>query len=317
MKKKIIYSSALAALFSASIALAGGEEIIPVEDYFSGFYVGGFGGVHHTDFNGNSQIDLTENIPNGEHFPNHPHDFDPIFVPGNVISNTANGESVDGYGGVDGGLNWTFQHRWVLGVFGWGAFGNQNSTDSYTATPVSFHDRRVSDNFRANNTITQSISNDYGVGGKGGFNPYPTLLLYGTVAASWAKITVNNSVTAQNDFERESRRGHREFSAVTDIDGGSSSSQTKTGVRFGLGAEQFVYKDVASFFLEWNYVNYGTVSTGPAPLEANTVTHRGHDLSGDPHNFDFPFTTSASTKAKVDTFMAGFNFYFLRHLAIF
>ena len=57
MKKKIIYSSVLAALLSASsIALAGGIEVIPEPDYFSGLYVGGIIGVHHNTFNGSSGL---------------------------------------------------------------------------------------------------------------------------------------------------------------------------------------------------------------------------------------------------------------------
>ncbi|MBS0350938.1 MAG: hypothetical protein JSR33_07115 [Proteobacteria bacterium] len=323
MKKKIIYSSALATLFSASIALAGGPEIIPVEDYFSGFYVGGFGAVHHADFPGSSQIDLTENVPNTDNRPN----LQPIFVPGNLVTNQADGESVDGYGGVDGGFGWTFQHRWYLGVFGWGEWGTQTSTDIYNATPVNFDNRHegrrnrgFADRLDVTNTVTQKISNDYGVGGKFGFNPYPTLLLYGKVAASWAKITVSNSVDATNTFDRPGRSGRfdrDDVHAVTDIDGGSSSDSTKVGLLLGLGAEQFVYRDLVSLFLEWNYVNYGTVDTGPATLTASTSGTNGNNSFGPTPTRDLPITTSASGKARVDTFLGGLNIYFGRHWAIF
>lgn len=88
MKKKIIYSSALAIVLSISSAMAGGPEIFPVEDYFSGFYVGGTISAHLSDFEASSSVDLTQTVPP-------PPAVVPILVPGNLLKIYDEGSSLD------------------------------------------------------------------------------------------------------------------------------------------------------------------------------------------------------------------------------
>ncbi len=61
MKKKLINPLVLTALLSASsVAFAGGPEYLPPPDYFSGFYIGGMGGVNHMTYDGTSSVDQAE-----------------------------------------------------------------------------------------------------------------------------------------------------------------------------------------------------------------------------------------------------------------
>lgn len=310
MKKKLIYSSALAALLSASsIALAGGPEIIPIEDYFSGFYVGGTGSVHHADMDSSSQVNLTQNVPLNVATP--------LFVPGTILSSDTDGGSVDGYGGVQGGFGWTFNHVWYLGIQGFGDFGQQKSTATSNSTPISFVSsfRDVNDTATVNTSTTVQIQNDYGVAGKLGYVVAPTTMVYGKIGASWANIKVSNSTTAVNNFNVTNGLGTTFVNVNTVATGSSSSSNTSAGLLLGIGAEHFIYQDIVSLNVEYDYTNYGTVNTGPVPLFASTtVTVNGNVVPGTPTPArQLPVTTQASGSASVDEFLAGINFYFGRN----
>jgi opacity protein-like surface antigen len=329
MKKKMIYSSALATLLSvSSIALAGGIEIIPIEDYFSGFYVGGMGGVHHVDFGANSKLKVqTATSPAGTLNPEF------IFtgplasvfslVPGATLAtNDVDGASVDGYGGIQGGFGWTFNHVWYVGVQGFGEWGTQNSTQS-TETPIEsdfgFFPPSSIEAISVLDTSTKtSITNDYGVVAKLGYVVAPKTLVYGKIGASWATIKVSNSaevvdsVNLNNGFNQT-------VANSTIVESGSSDRESsgKIGLVLGIGAEQFVYQDIISVNIEYNYVNYGTVNTGPTQLFATqttfTDTGSGSVVVGpEINNTPTALTTQASTNARVNSFLAGINFYFGR-----
>jgi hypothetical protein len=307
MKKKLIYSSALAALLSASsIALAGGPEIIPIEDYFSGFYVGGTGSVHHVNFNSSSSVALTQAFPPGA--------ITPIFNPQTILSSDTDGASVDGYGGIQGGFGWTFNHVWYLGVQGFGEFGSESSTQNSNSTPVNTNIFNVfTDTATISTSTTTKIGNDYGIVAKLGYVVAPTTLIYGKVGGVWADVTVSDTATASNNFNiKNPFTNVVVFNANTTATGGSSTEDSgKSGFIAGIGAEHFVYQDLVSLNIEWDYMNFGTVSTGPATLFA-TQTVNGNvnqNINGRPTSL----TTSASTDTSVDTFLAGINFYFGRN----
>ena len=316
MKKELIYSSALAMLLSASsVALAGGPELIMPEDYFSGFFVGGTGAVHHVDFEGNSQTNLADNFEraNTPISPIIPF----ILTPGgNLLSNTADGESVDGYGGVQGGFGWTFNHAWYLGVMGAGEWGNETSTsDTGPSTLVDFDFFNVlKDKATVSQSTTVRLSNNYNVAGKFGYVlPTGLTLFYGKVGASWADLRVSTTTTATNNFSLGIFSQCGITCINTTASGSTSTEENKTGLLLGLGVEQFVLPGVVSVNLEYNYVNYGTVSTGPVDLTATTSGNIFRRPFGPTTPRTIPVTTQASASAKVDTFLAGINFYFGRH----
>ena len=67
MKKKLISSTAIAVLFSASAVLAGGPEMVIVgPSPFDGFYVGGFGSFQQVgnDIDGQADLVLNKNKHN-------------------------------------------------------------------------------------------------------------------------------------------------------------------------------------------------------------------------------------------------------------
>lgn len=311
MKKKIIYSSALAALLCASsIAFAGGPEevIIPIEDYFSGFYVGGTGSVHHADMDGSSQVNLTQNITIlGRNLP-----------AGNVLNYDTSGASVDGYGGVQGGFGWTFGHRWYLGIQGFGEFGSQNSTSTNNSTlvNVSARNNTITDVATISSSTTTRVQNDYGVAGKLGYLLFPRTMVYGKVGAVWADIKVTNSFTATNNFNARSLNPNNPnfINVVATAGNGSNNEDNKCGLLLGLGAEQIVYQDWVSLNLEYDYANYGTVNTGPVQLFGNIAVNTGQGsrtINNQP--IPLPFNTQASGDATVNSFLVGVNFYFGRH----
>lgn len=306
MKKKIIYSSVLTALLSASsMALAGGPEIIPEPDYFSGFYIGGIGGVHHTTFSGSSEVDTT-----GISLFN----LIPIVPAGVVQTVNVGGGSFNGFGGLQGGFGKVINHAFYVGLQGWGEWGSSSQTDTSTrtipfATPIL--GGLFSAAYGSSTSTTMKVNNDYGFAGKLGWVVAPRSMIYGKIGASWADIQVSNSVASATTVS---------FPAVpaalitVSAASGATSSQTDTkiGLLLGIGFEQFVYQDIVSINVEADYTNYGHVDTTPSQITGNTnVSIPVIGYSG-----NFPFTTSlftsASASTQVSSLMAGLNFYFGR-----
>ena len=358
MKKKIIYSSVLTALLSASsIALAGGPEVMPEPDYFSGFYVGGIGGVHHNTFNGSSSVNLTQ--PVNILLPFIP----PLtLVQAGTLNNTnVSGGDFSGYGGVQGGFGKAFNHMFYVGVQGWGEWGSTSTTETqYAAIP--FNNPTIapptqSTSFRcgedtclatrtfvanaaasASTSTTMKISNDYGVAAKLGWIVAPRSMLYGKVGASWANIETSNSLNVNASSGTSVRRTLTNTTTSTPIydftvstansvglSANSNQTDTKPGLLLGLGFEQFVYLDIVSLNVEYDYVNYGNVSTGPATLSGTSTASAScvNNLTGTACN-GFPsgttgprpvntnVTSQATSDAKSSSLMAGINFYFGR-----
>lgn len=312
MKKKIIYSSALAALLSASsIALAGGPEFIPVEDYFSGFYLGGTGAFHHADLEGSTTTNFAGTTIVGP-FGN----FVTTIPMQTLAVNDTSGRSLDGYGGIQGGFGWTFNHQWYLGIIGFGEFGKQSSSSSTNKTLVNFDafNGTVTNLTTANTNLNIQVESNYGVAAKLGWVVAPRTMVYGKVGASWANIEVTETSSAANDFTI-SVIGLPIFNDTAQISNPQSKgSATKLGLLLGIGFEQFIYADLISLNVEYNYVNYGSVNTDPTVLTfSNTQTTIGTPTVVTADDVPTNFSSSGSGKATINSFLAGINFYFGRN----
>lgn len=315
MKKKIIYSSLLTALLSASsCALAGGPEIIPLPDYFSGMYVGGIFGVHHNTFNGNSQIALTQPATLGiiGLLPL-------VGIPAGTLYNSdIGGGEYDGYGGIQGGFGKVINQQFYVGIQGWGEWGSSSETDNQFAsvpfTPLNLVLLTVSPVANASTSTTTKINNDYGVAAKLGWIVAPRSMIYGKIGASWADIEVDNSLNALASLNITAIPPVGVIiNNVTTAGTSSSSESTKLGLLLGIGFEQFVYQDIVSINVEGTYTNYGQVSTNGQVSGNNSLSIL--PVLGIP-TFNTSFTTNvfsgANTNVQVSTLMAGVNFYFGR-----
>ena len=289
MKKKLIYSSVLTALLSASsVALAGGPEIIPAPDYFSGFYIGGMGGVNHMTYDGTSSVDQAEALTG-------PFGLIQFIAEGPLDQVDISGGGWGGFGGIQGGFGREVGEQYYVGVEGWGDWGstsdtnNQNNAFAASAffpgftipviPPIHVPPTRVDSLNNANVSTTVKINNESGVAAKLGWVVAPRSMIYGKIGAAWANIKVSNSVNASNTLN---------FADVTNpaapvlfasfstlFTGSSSNSDYKTGLLLGVGFEQFVYEDVVSLNVEYDYTDFGSVGTGPATITAqifNNIT---------------------------------------------
>lgn len=306
MKKKIIYSSALAMLLGISSANAGGPEIFPVEDYFSGFYIGGTGSAHLSDFEASTSVDLTQAVPP-------PPAVNPVLVPGNLLRIFDEGASLDPFGGLQAGFGWTFIHHWYLGIQGFADFGTSRSTQNSFSTPINVNIANlVTDQLTVQNKTQIRLASDYGVAGKLGFLVAPMTMVYGKIGASWANLKVTNTTTATNQLNINFPVTTTCVECIhTVAEASSSDNSTKIGVILAVGAEQFVYRDFVSINIEYSSTSYGPVTTGPVNLFASTTGTGINNFSTPGRTLPVTTTTNIS-QARVDSFLAGVNFYFGR-----
>jgi opacity protein-like surface antigen len=324
MKKKLIYSSVLTALLSASsVALAGGPEIIPAPDYFSGFYIGGMGGVNHMTYDGTSSVNQASPLES----------FFGVFKfidRGPLDQVDLAGGGWGGFGGIQGGFGREVGEQYYVGVEAWGDWGSTSDTNSqnnsFTSSTdfPSFHipvddviiitdPTRVGRSVNANVSTTVKIRDDAGVAAKLGWVVAPRSMIYGKIGASWANIKVSNSASANSAVIIDDLTvPARSRSFLTEFNGSSENSDTKTGLLLGVGFEQFVYEDVVSLNVEYDYTSYGSVSTGPATIKAQIFNNDTGDAITQP--FNTKATTQANiTNVQVSKLLAGLNFYFGRN----
>ena len=104
---------------------------------FSGF-VGPTGAFHMAAFQGSSSVDSDNGV-----FTNFTIGSPPfpqvtisqlVFPAGNILSNGADGNVFSGYYGVQGGVGKVFNHRWYIGVVGFGEWGSQTDSGSTSIT---------------------------------------------------------------------------------------------------------------------------------------------------------------------------------------
>lgn len=224
--KKLIFSTAFAALLSSSAVFAGGPDMmIMPPSPFNGFYIGGSGSFHHTGFENDSNLNL---VNNGF-----------FFTPFNVTLASQNGgdTSTDGYYGVRGGWGKVFMNRWYAGVEGFADFGNADGSTSTTLLPTVANGLTI--------TNSDHVGTDWGVAARLGMLLSPTTLAYAKLGAEWADV---ESSVSSNLF------GNTLFL-------NSSDSNNESGFLWGFGLEQFIWKNMVSLFAEYTYVSLGSVSS--------------------------------------------------------
>lgn len=278
MKKKLIYSAAVAALFSASAALAGGPEMVmTAPSPFDGFYFGGNVSFHQTGFDIGNTIDFFE--------------FDTEDTGGIVFTTplgTLEGgdSSIDAYFGIQGGFGRVFMNRWYAGVEGFAQFGSANGSIVEVLFPGN-------DDFMINLTTSAHIGAQYGVDGKIGILLSPTTLAYAKLGADWASVrsSIDSVVTLDG-------------ADIVPVDG--STSSTQCAFLWGFGVEQFIYGDTLSVFAEYTHAEFGnttnnqTVVTEQEVEDGFIVEQEGYQV-----------TSTAS--AKVSAFTGGLNVHFGRN----
>lgn len=343
MNKKIILSVAAATLLSASAVFAGGPEIIIQPDYFSGFYVGGIGSLHLTGFDSNTEtfvpdsVILTPAVLVPGLFP--------VVTSANLIpagtglAAQNGGSSFNGYGGVQGGFGKVFNHQWYLGIVGWGEWGTASQTSSIASnngpgsistSPIlgGFFVGNVNTNGTTLSQTTMKVKNDYGVAAKLGYVITPTTMVYGKIGGIWANLEIENSaavsgrvVTTSNPLIAPVIAVNYTGQAV--LSGSSSNSDTKSALLLGIGAEQFIYRDMISLNVEYEYAEFGDISTSTNLTISNASSTEQLLVGGVPvlttgtaalaAGTGTSATTSATASARVSIIQAGLNFYFGRN----
>ena len=313
MKKSLLWVLATGGFTSVS-ALAGGPEMMPIAspDYFSGFFVGGTGAFHMTAFNGNSSIVATQDVIVSLPPPPPPTIAATVFTAGTLANNDISSSAYSGYYGVQGGVGKAYNHRWYTGVVGFGEWDSQSVTNTnssqFPVNQVVIDGNAISTGGGGsyNSSTTVKINNDYGVAFKPGFLVAPTSMVYGKVGAVWANLQVSNSVagSAASTYQV----GVKPPVVISSSFSGSSSNQdTKAALLLGVGFEQFIYKNFITINVEYDYANYGHVSTSTNLAAQATSTASGKstplDISSTP-------TIQANADARVSTLLGGLNFYF-------
>ena len=322
--KKGIYSSALTAILSvcATTVFAGGPEIIEITpDYFTGFFVGGTGSLHVSTFNVNSSTSInasTVRIIIGE-LPAIP----VVTTSGpSFTTNSNNGASYDGYGGIQGGLGITLLHQYYLGVLGFGEWGkttavNNSVSNKNVGFAITGTTNIDTGQATTTQTVTSKLDNDYGVVFKPGYLITPNTMVYGEIGAVWANLEVTNNVSNSINGVYIDVADKNIISGFAS--GSSSNEQTKTALLLGLGFETFVFPEWFSHHVtvgaEYKFANFGHVTT--TTTLSGTLTNRYTDTgtAGIPtQTFSAPVTgtISANASAKINTFAGFINVYFGR-----
>lgn len=273
MKRKLIYSTAVAALFSASVVLAGGQEmVIMPKSPFDGFYLGGGVSLHQTGFSIDGSTAFFDNEEFGSSFTN------------TLATQSGGDTSTDVYGNVRGGWGKVFMNRYYAGIEGFADFGNANGSINNTLLPNAI--------FTTNLTNSAEVNSTYGVAARLGMLLSPTTLAYAKLGVDWASI--KSSVNGTSVSEGLFNPGTTTFAD-------NSSSQTEAAFLWGFGLEQFVWRDVLSVFAEYTHSEFGSVSTTSNLIFPN---EEEDEQAG------FAFTNSSS--ADVSAFTGGVNIHFGR-----
>ncbi len=319
MKRKIVFASALVSLFIFASASAGGSEIIVEPDYFSGFFVGATGAFHMAAFNGNSSIVAPEDVVVSGLIPgaNPAVVTATVFSAGTLANNNISSSSYEGYYGVQGGVGKVFNHRWYMGIMGFGEWNNQSSTAENSSdfstqaiiTGLPFPSVATTGHY--NSTTTVTVFNDYGVAIKPGFLVAPKSMVYGKIGVIWADLKVSNQVTGEDSATTENPvTGANELSYLGTFNGGSSNTDNQIALLLGIGFEQFIFQDFVTFNVEYNYVNYGSVTTSTAIFGNGAVSS---DSSISSATLTSPVISQATSNARISTLLFGLNVYFGSH----
>lgn len=269
MKKKLISSTAIALLFSASAVLAGGPEMVIVgPSPFDGFYLGGFGSFQQVGFDIDGQTDLVVNKKNQT---------------STFVLATQDGGDTDstGYGGVLGGWGKVFMNRWYAAVEGFAAFGDADGDVTTTIYPST---TTTSDAITFTNSAR--VNTNWGVDARLGALLSPTTLGYAILGAEWANIKACINGTTNG--------GDTSFV-------NNCNSESKPGFLWGFGAEQMVWKNV-SLFAQYTYVNLQSVTVSTSN---NMDSNHDRDSVGDCDHDKSAIKFSNTVKAEISAFTGG------------
>jgi hypothetical protein len=314
MRTKKFHAALFATGLATVSAFAGGIEVAPIPDYFSGFFVGGTGAFHMTAFDGSTSVtapqDVTLLLTNFEEILVN----EPLFPAGTILSFSNDGNAFDGYYGVQGGVGKVFNHRWYVGFLGFGEWGSQSDTSPvFTQFKHELTDSVVEGiNGNYSSSTTVKISNDYGVAFKPGFLVAPKSMVYGKIGAIWANIKVSNTTSGVNSFDVVDS-GVLNFGSIGSFSESSENSDNKVALLLGVGFEQFVYRDMVTVNIEYNYANYGRVSTSSSVTGQGTVNALTIPPPGMTGDLNAPINVNAFANAKVSTLLGGINIYFGSH----
>ena len=335
MKRKLLFASALISTLAAASAWAGGPEVVVEPDYFSGFFVGGTGAFHMAGFSGGSSAVTPNAVSLIQTFPTTDAPVavavNQLFFPaGTLTSGNVTGNSYDGYYGAQGGAGKVFGHRWYTGFVAFGEWGTQTNTQvsagnfqnvssiqvneapggSVAAPPINTNNVNTNGTYQSSTTV--KLSSDYGVAFKPGFLPAPKTMIYGKIGAVWANLQVTNTFNGVSHSEIQNSGGITAYTADGTLSGSSSDKDKKIALLLGVGFEQFIYKNFITVGMEYDYANYGHVSTS-TPLQANeslSGTTTGMTAFADENTVDNAGFAQASASARVSTLMGFINFYF-------
>ncbi len=275
MKKKLISSTAIALLFSASAVFAGGPEMVIVgPSPFDGFFIGGFGSFHQVgfDIDGSTVVVKNKNNKTTTH---------------TLATQDGGDTDTTGYYGVRGGWGKVFMNRWYAGVEGFAEFGNADGDISTTVFPSA-----NSTNGSINFTNSARINTDYGVNARLGALLSPTTLGYAILGAEWANVKACVNGTTDG--------GNSTFVS-------SCNSETKPGFLWGFGAEQMIWRSV-SIFAQYTYVDLQSVSVSSTD---NMDSHHDDGVSaGDCDHEKSGIQFNNSVKTQISAFTGGLIFRF-------
>jgi outer membrane immunogenic protein len=230
MRRTFVGSIAALALASASsVALAA--DIPPPEPVMSwtGFYLGGGGGIGWADVDINSRrcarfLDAYDAVD----------ECDPEFDFRREFEESGDGEFV---GIVQGGFDWELAPSFVVGVMASWEFAD-------IANERDFDDDSIDDElFRGRHRFESSLDGILTVAGRAGFAPTQNLLVYGLFGWSWA------------DLENNWRFRVEEADLADDLDFNRGDTFSANGFTFGGGAE-WRFTENVSFRAEYRFTDF-------------------------------------------------------------
>jgi outer membrane immunogenic protein len=217
------------------------EPYAPVMNW-TGFYIGAGGGGNFLFADSYTAVDFFDNgIGVAVEKP--------VFFTSTVAEASADLGAVGGFGTVQGGFDWQFGDRFVVGVFGNYDFGGKTrASHSARFSHFDFFDLAQESEHGLETAIRARVTlgDSWAIGGRFGFLSSESTLWYGLVGYTQARITGQ----AGHDFSG--------FLRVSSEYGGDYQyrwSGWRDGVVLGAGVETLL-TDAISLKMEYRYTNY-------------------------------------------------------------
>jgi outer membrane immunogenic protein len=240
-------ASALAADMAPAPIYTKAPIVPPVVYDWTGFYVGGNIGYSWASWDSTSLAFPT--------FPGTP----------NFFSDTAKPHLDGVVGGVQGGYNWQFSPKWVVGIegdFDW--TGERASDPAYASLsfPSGIGTGICDAHPICTTTITGATTNDWKLPwfatlrGRLGYNPDPTWLIYGTGGLAVGEMGFSTSASATTTITNSIGQTFPGF-PISASSGVFSQNETRVGYAVGGGIEK-MFSPNWTVKLEYLYLDWGT-----------------------------------------------------------